>query len=409
MPTCTARRRLHAPSHGLRVFVGFGLLAFTNALLPAIVFAASYLIIPFPAPIVLLIQAAPAALVKLSLPRFLSKIPPPLRPLLLAIAWFTAAIVTAATPPNVPPLVRILMSVLASSSAAAADVCFMTTIRPPRYHSALAGWAVGSSLGNAAAAIMPFYLTIHLGRFLRSSVDYVNYLILIFLLAYFVVLPWNLAAPADPTVLGDKPAVLSVNNLGPPLPRQPANCTMLQRVRHGFIKPLIGPYILPLALASMLQSAMIPGVGRAQKLTPAFTSFTAFKAAHGLALHLGSLVTRTSILFVRIHKHGFLFAAMVVSVLASLAGAATLTFSDICTLILPLVTGLAGGAIYINIFGKAMEHLSTESLAEFEWSLACISAAETIGILIGSLYGSFIEAQLCSQPFALGRWCTSPR
>ncbi|PHH66614.1 hypothetical protein CDD81_6451 [Ophiocordyceps australis] len=388
------------------------MLGFTNTLLPAIVFAASYLIIPFPASIVLLIQAVPAVVVKLVLPHFLFFIAPPLRPLLLAIAWFAAAIVTAATPPNVPPLVRILMCVLASIAAAAADVCFITSIRRHRYPSALAGWAFGSALGNAAAAVMPFYLTIHLGRFLRTSVEYINYLILAFFLAYFVILPWNLAAPVDAGILGDKSAVdVSGNDLKPLLPRETSYWNLSLRFRHGLglVKPLARPYILPLGLASMLLSSMTPGLGRAQSFTPAFTSFTAFKAAHGLAAHFGSLVARTSILFTRLQKHRFLFAAMVVSVLVSLAGAIFVALSDIFTLLLALVTGLAGGAIYINIFAKAMEQLSTESSAEAEWSLGCISAGETIGVLMGSLYGSFIEAQLCSQSSGVGRWCTSTR
>ncbi|KAK2029828.1 hypothetical protein LX32DRAFT_652082 [Colletotrichum zoysiae] len=61
--------------HRIRTFSGFATIALANAVLARITHAANYLIIPYPQPVVILLELLPAALTKIFLPFIYGYVP----------------------------------------------------------------------------------------------------------------------------------------------------------------------------------------------------------------------------------------------------------------------------------------------------------------------------------------------
>lgn len=397
-----------------------------TTVLPFIISSASYLIIPYPRPLVILINSLPALAVKLLLPSLLLhlprrlplQLPSPIRhltrgaliPSFLAALFALTAFITASTPPNVPPPVRVAMTTLASAGAAAAEVFFLGRVR--RYGGnggpGLVGWGIGTGLGDVVCAVLPLALTVRLGLVLRDAVRSVYYLAALMLVAYFVVLPPS--HPLDSVIFTvEKKSRLDDGDLKPLMPGPSLLGTLGRRLQTSWklACPLVRCCMIPLFLASTLQSATYPGISRAQVQTPLFTNYNSFSTTYGLVTRLGALASRSFLPLFRVQKHKLLLATMsFLAALPLLAASSQLPPYTLVVFAPAFGVGLTGGLIYSNVFARSLEQLDHVAGADAEFCFGTVGAGETAGVLMGSLLGSLLEAQSCASGRGPSRkWC----
>ncbi|KAG8406684.1 hypothetical protein J3458_021020 [Metarhizium acridum] len=414
----TALRRPSAvfAGHDVRALVGFCLLGLANVVLPSIIFSSSYLIIPYSRPTVVLIEASSALATKVLLPHVLCHVAWWLRPCFLTACWILAAAVTAAAPPNVAPPIRILMTMLASASAAAGEISFLSQMR---YYGrwGLAGWGVGTGIGGVVVAVMPHVLTYGMGMVLRDSLHCVYYLVGILLAAHFVVLP---PAPL-PRISTKSPwTTPTLNDEEENIPLAPERripkptATLRSRAKRSLtlVRPLLVKFILPMFVASSVQAFVFPASIRLQPMSASLGAFAHFKAAFGAAFRMGDFVARSLLLLFQWKQLYPLFVLLGVSSGLQLINLFFLIASSaFLLLLLASSVGVAGGAIYMAVLSAVLNYIENDArLADADFCIGMVSSGETGGMMLGSLLGGLMEMSYCaSDTGARGRWCTSTR
>ncbi|KAL7921041.1 Batten's disease protein Cln3 [Trichoderma austrokoningii] len=396
-----------------RVFSAFGIFGFANTLLPHIIFSGLYLIIPFPRPIVLIIELLPALAVELLFPHALGYIPHWVWPVLVANCWILATIVTNAAPPNVVAPIRTLIAILASASTATGRVFFSSQLSIYG-KTALAGWGTGIAAGSVVRDILPTVLTIYANMVLRYCVGYAYCLLLAIVAAYFLILPSppmqyeleNSAAKGKFTS-GIEDQKLSL------LPGELSSANMsfwarFYRNMHLLGNKLFRLCINPLLLVTAVQILVSPGTTRASIMLPIFSRYSAFSTAHGLTFQLGNLLARSTALLFRTRRPKLIFALLVFCTTATILNTAFLLTANAYFLFSSLFAiGWLGGMMYMNIFGAAMDYLGRNPETDAEFTLGSIGIGETAGTLIGSLAGVTFDTQLCGLAKRNGRWCSA--
>lgn len=362
----------------------------------------------------LIIQIVPAFIIKLGLPHLIGYVPQKLRPILLASFWTLAAVVTAACPPNVTPLFRTLMTLLASASAAATEVSCLG--RLPYYgRSALVGWGIGTGAGNLASSVAPFIWTAHMGHQIRAAIGYVYYFIGFILCAYYIVLPEPMES--ESTLNGQLSKSDEVNRaqssslLIQEPQTQPKRLASRIQQNLDILGEIQHPYIMLLLVSAASQSMLAPGINRGHAVFRGFRSFESFVASHNLAFHLGGFISRSSILVLRIRNIERLQRCLIIASIVCLLGVVGNILPSVILLhgLLSCV-GVLAGATYINAIASTWDYLTTNSPENTEFGLSAVGLGESTGLLGGSLVACFIESQMCtSGPFLGMRWCTDPK
>lgn len=304
---------------------------------------------------------------------------------------------------------------LAAASAGAGEVSFLAQTR---YYGrwGLAGWGVGTGISGVVVAVMPHVLTSGMGLFLRSAVNFVYFLVCVMLAAYFLVLPpvqlprigtrMRLADPSmdeeDGILLTPDGHVLKATDIL----RSKAKRSL------SLAQPLLIKFIIPMFIAFTLQSFIYPASIRLQPMSMPPGTFTQFKAAFGAAFQMGSLVSRSSLLFFRWKQLHPLFLLLGVSsgfqLINLLCFVASSPFS---VFLLASSVGVGGGAIYMTVYAAALDYTDAgTSLSDSDFCVGLISSSETGGMMLGSLLGAFMEIAYCgSDVGSRGRWCMSTR
>lgn len=367
--------------------------------MPFIVFSANYLIIPYPRWVVILIETLPALVTKLLLPHFLHRVPYWMRPLSAAACWILVAALTKAAPPNVAPPLRVLTSMLASSSAAAMDVSFLGMTR---YYgrAGLAGWGAGVGAGALFCAVLPFVLTVWMEAFLRSFIDCIYALAGTLLFAFFVLLP---GAPVNyPDTRRRKDVEEGELLIYDPLEELSRLLSVDNRL--DLVQSMVRPLMMPLFTAFATQAIVFPGIARALPASPGFDSFFSFLTTYGFAFQLGDFASRALTPLLRPRNTRLAFLAINLSAVALLANATfSLSASPVLVCLLAWCAGLAGGAVYMIVLGQVLEEMAAEPGVNQEFCLQVVGAGETGGLLVGGLLGVALERSLCGE--MSGRWC----
>lgn len=385
------------------------IIGFANVILSSIIFASSYLIIPYSRPVVILIQVLPALVTKLLAPHILYYIPWKLRPVIQTTCWSLAAFLASITPPNVPAVYRILIVMLASATAAATEVSCLGYLRHFG-RAGLAGWGIGTGVASLIWAVTPYIMSVSMRVMLRSAVDYLHYFIGATLVANYVIVrrPPVFTTTTIDTIKYDARATEEDGAFVVQEPHiEPKTWT--SRLEHNLrlLDPIAKPYIRSLYFAFTMQALVAPGVARAYGQSGVFGSFETFYAMYNLAFQAGNLLSRSTILLIRFRRLGLLTSLLAVLVAIMLSNGVAMAVSS-PFLVLPVLffTGLVGGALYANIFASALEQMAADTPADAEFGLGAISAGETAGTLSGSLLAALVEQSLCSVDGGNGaRWC----
>ncbi|KAI3574250.1 batten's disease protein Cln3 [Fusarium oxysporum f. sp. albedinis] len=386
-------------------YLGFAILGLVNAIVPFIVHSANYLIIPYPRWIVLLIETLPALATKLLMPHILHRVPYWMRPLTIGAGWIIVAIVTNVTPPNIAPPLRILTSVLGSTSAAAMEVSFLGMLR---YYGrvGLAGWGAGVGAGAVFCAILPFVLTVWLESFLRDFIDCIYALTGAMLVAFFVILP---GAPVNYPHAQQEASKVDVEDafLLAQDPVEQLSRMLSTRNRLNLTKAMIRPFMMPLFGAFAIQALAYPGISRALPLPTSYTSFFSYFTTYGLVFQLGNFISRTHTLLLRPTSTKAAFTVIGASTFILLANSIFLIFStEVFVGLLAFGAGLGGGAVYMAILDRVLQDKSFESGINLEFGLQVVGAGETAGVIIGGLLGVMLESLMCGGTFTTTkRWC----
>ncbi|KAF9873563.1 golgi integral membrane protein [Colletotrichum karsti] len=378
------------PFHSLTNVWGCQSVGLANTVLPAIIYAANYLIIPYPRAVVTLIELLPSIAVKLSLPFVIHRVPCRVRPLVVAICWLIAKKVADDTPPNVLPPVRIAMSLLSSVSAAVMEVSCLGMIGHSGMH-ALVGWGFGTGVGLVSNAVWPFMLTHKAGKVLRSATGGVYYLVALLMFSHFVVLPQRLTkwegghrqerAHDDDE---ERRSFIEGGRHG----RRPSGSGSTE-TRAQLLHGLVRPNMLPLFAASMLLFLQ-QGITRTLDGS-VFGTFSRFAATYGVSLHLGTLVARSSVNLFPVRNLRLSLVALVTVAVFAFFNAVFLV-SIYFAFFLAFLAGLSSGSVYINVLAKVME--GTRDLNDREFSLGVVTAADAGGIATGGLLSAFLEGKM---------------
>ncbi|KAK1982213.1 batten's disease protein Cln3 [Colletotrichum cereale] len=408
MPACSLENS--------RIFWGFALIGLSNTVLPSIIHAANYLIIPYPRHVVVIIELLPALLTKLSLPFVVHRVPRRVRPLVVAACWLLAKRVADDTPPNVLPPARIATTVLASVASAATEVCCLGMVG----HAgapALAGWGFGTGAGLLQNAVWPFLLTYGAGEALRSATAYVYHLVAVLLVSHFILVPQNLTKRGkkndddddDDDERGkdreDASAEEGRSFLGrredAPRPNSPWGTGRKFRTLRGLARSDMFPLVVASASLSLLQH------GLARPLDgSAFETFSRFLATYGAAIHLGTLLGRSSIRFLPARNLRLHVVALSVWTAVAFFNAVFLV-STYIAFFLAFLIGLAGGSLYVNVLARVREE--RKGRLDRELSLGLVTAGDTGGVMVGGVVGAFLETAMCGSLVSGKRWCRRSR
>ncbi|KAK1974538.1 batten's disease protein Cln3 [Colletotrichum cereale] len=391
----------------VRIFLGFALIGLANAILVRVSHAANYLIIPYPQAAVLLLELLPPALTKLFLPFVFAYIPRNVRPVLLAGLWLLVKVVVSATPPNVLPPVRVLMTLLAACTSAATELCCLDLIR--RYgRLGLVAWAIGTSLGQMANATWPLVLTSSMRMTLREGTGYMYQLVATILFAYFFVLPRSNL----PTGIGevgldnrDSASYYETSMMDATLTTQDKGSRKSTR-NSGMLSAVTIKYLPTLLLASAAQAMVFPGAALALDGS-SFSSLLSWTSALAFALHLGNFTARLSAVSLRLGNHRVVLILLAWMVALLLADSIFFLGASWVVLSVAFGSGLLGGAVYIEVFDGVFKAVSGHS--DCVLSLGVISAVDTIGSLLGGLVALLWEAAICNMTVDPGRFCHRSR
>ncbi|OHF03795.1 hypothetical protein CORC01_00657 [Colletotrichum orchidophilum] len=378
-----------------------------NIILARISHAANYLIIPYPKAVVLLLELLPSVLAKLFLPFFFGYIPQNVRLVLLAGLWVLIKVVVSATPPNVLPPVRVLMTLLAASSSAATELCCLDLVR--RYgRLGLVAWASGTSLGQMANATWPLVLTSSMGMTLRDGTGYMYPLVFAILFAYFVILPRSYLATGHGELDLDKRDSASYYDIS----MMKVTTTIPDKVSRnsarnpGMLATATVQYLPTLLLASSAQAMVFPGFALALDGS-SFFSLLSWTSALAFTLYTGNFTARLSAILIRLGNHRVVLILSAWMVALLLADSIFFLGSSWLVLGVALGSGLLGGAVYIEVFDGVLKSVADQS--DCLLNLGIVSAGDTMGTLLGGLIGLLWEAAICNMTVDTGRFCHRAR
>ncbi|KAF4806961.1 Protein BTN1 [Colletotrichum siamense] len=379
----------------VRTFLGFACLGLANTILPAIIYAANYLIIPYPRAVVTLIELLPCVVVKFSLPFVIHRLPCRTRPLVVAACWLVAKKVADDTPPNVLPPVRIAMSVLASVSASVMEVSCLGMVGHSGVH-ALAGWGFGTGAGMVSNAVWPFVLAHKAGKVLRSATGGVFYLVALLVLAHFAILPQNLTkwAGRQDRDREERQSCLEAGQ------HRRRSGSVSMRAKLHILLGLARSDMLPLFAASLLLFLQ-QGVTRTLDGS-VFGTFSRFAATYGVSLHLGTFLARSSVTFYPLRNLRAPLAVLTAVSILAFFNAVFLVSTNL-SFALAFATGLSSGLVYITVLVRIMEE--TRDANDREFSMGIVTAGDAGGMVVGSLFGAFLELEMCSYLLSGRRWC----
>ncbi|GKT48479.1 protein BTN1 [Colletotrichum spaethianum] len=392
-----------------RAFWGFALIGLANTILPSIVHAANYLIIPYPRHVVILIELLPVLLTKLSLPFIIHRIPCRIRPLVVAVCWFIVKRIVDDTPPNVLPPVRIVNAVIASVASTATEVSCLGMIG----HAgapALAGWGFGTGAGLLENAVWPFLLTYGAGKVLRSATGYIYYLIAMLLVSHFIILPQNLtkrgkmkdergkdregaSAEEGRSFLGRDESASRSNS--------PVGISRTFRTLCGLMRSDMLPLFAASASLSLLQYGLarpLDGSG--------FETFSHFYTTYGMSMYLGTWMGRSSIRFLPVRGLKLHLVALGVWAVVAFINAIFL-ISTYIAFLLAFLVGFAGGSLYINVLARVREDRRDQG--DRELGLGLVTAGDAGGGIVGGVLGAFLETAMCGSLVSSSRWCHRSR
>lgn len=362
----------------------------------------TYLILTFPRAAVALITLLPNLVVKVLLPYFMSSFPTRARPIIVSACFLATTLLAIASPPNVPPPMRLLVCILAEVTSAATEVALLGSIQEFG-RSSLQGWSVGSGVGYLVCAIWPFVWTFKMGYTLLEGTPYGIHLA-IALFGAFYLIP---GAKSDTT--GSKDGLLQPDTRAAEAESTKKELVCLFESGTNISPNLLKPYMVILYAVAVMQSFIVPGISRA---TPRGSSedFEASATTTNASLALGILLGRSSFLS---YPVGDLRPLVTVEASISVAIMLNDVFifygGDVLSHLWALLLGILSGIIYINVYGHALESLSRDAPTQARFGLSFIGCSEVLGLLVGNLTGCVIESRLCAEPeSAIGRWC-SPR
>ncbi|KAK1958861.1 hypothetical protein LY78DRAFT_646930 [Colletotrichum sublineola] len=377
--------------------------AFANAVLARIAHAANYLIIPYPQPVVILLELLPAAVTKLFLPFVYGYVPKNARFVLITGAWILVNTVVSATPPNVLPPVRVLMTLLAACSSAATELCCLDLIRDYG-RLGLIAWAAGTSLGQMANATWPLVLTSFMGKTVREGTGYMYQLVAIILLAYYVFLPRNCLPTGAETDLSNRDAESNYKNMSL---LEAASTTPDKVARKSGRQPrqisvVTRQYLPALLITSAAQAMVYPGISLALDGS-SFSSLLSWTSSLAFALSFGSFVARLSAMSLRLGNHRVVLVLLAWTVVLLLADSIFFLDSSYVVICVALCSGLLGGAIYVEVFDGVLQAVSDHP--DFLIAIGMISAGDTLGSLLGGWVGFVWETTVCNMTVDRGRFC----
>ncbi|KAK1638906.1 batten's disease protein Cln3 [Colletotrichum phormii] len=391
-----------------RTFLAFALLGLANTILPFLIHAANYLIIPYPRHIVILIEVAPVLLTKLTLPFIIHRIPCRIRPLLVAVVWVILKRIADDTPPNVPPPTRIATTMIASAASAAMEVSSIGMIGHAGLPG-LAGWGFGTGAGSLENAIWPFMLTYGAGKLLRSATTYIYYAVALLLVAHFLVLPQRFSKRGTKNARGkqredasaEEGQIFLWHDGSRSRTANPSN----ERSGLQIFCSLIQSEMLPLFIASAAMSLSQYGLARPLDGS-AFETFAHFYTTYGMALHLGVWIGRSSLQFLPVRNLRLHMTALCVWTMLAFFNAVFLISPHLAFFLVFLI-GLAAGSVYVNVLARLVGE-GRETAAR-EVSLGFVTAGDAGGLLVGGVVGSLLEMAMCRSLVDGKRWCHKAR
>ncbi|KAK1566156.1 uncharacterized protein LY79DRAFT_584976 [Colletotrichum navitas] len=402
MDTTSQRDDWHVTRHRIRTFIGFASIALANAVLARITHAANYLIIPYPQPVVILLELLPAVLTKLFLPFIYGYIPQNARIALVTGAWTVVKTVVSATPPNVLPPVRVVMTLLAASSSAATEILCLDLIRGYG-RLGLIAWAAGTSLGQMANAIWPLVLTSFMGMTVREGTEYMYRLVAIILLAYFAILPRNCLPTGSETDLSNRDTGGYNKNTSLLETTSTSNkVTGIFGHQIRQVSVVSRQYLHILLATSAMQAMVFPGISLALDGS-SFSSLLSWTSALAFSLSFGNLTARLSAMSLRLGNHRIALILLAWTVALLLADSIFFLGSSFVVLSVALCSGLLGGAIYVEVFDGVLQALSDHP--DCILAIGIIGAGDTLGSLLGGWIGFLWEATVCDMTVDRGRFC----
>ncbi|KAI9870732.1 MAG: G1/S-specific cyclin cln3, partial [Pleopsidium flavum] len=390
-----------------RVCIAFWLFGLINNVLYVIILSAALdLVGPgVPKSVVLLADVIPSFLMKLCAPYFIHVIPYPVRIILFVILSMWGMLLIALTPAHTDGgtiSTKMVGVVLASLSSGGGELSFLglTHFYGP---FSLAAWGSGTGGAGLIGAGAYAVATTSLGLSVKTSLLTSSLLPIIMLLSFFFILPRGPLKHAGKQLMSQR-HVPALDEGIPDLDHEPEEAETehetlltssaqtgppmkaLSGVRHtnnpwmGFrsnlkrSSTLFFPYMLPLLLVYIAEYTINQGVAPtllfSLRQTP-FKHYRAFYPTYNAIYQVGVFISRSSILFFRIHN---LYAPSFLQMLnlALLTLHALFNFIPNVYIIFVIVfwEGLLGGLVYVNTFAEITDGVRKE---DREFSLGATS------------------------------------
>ncbi|WAQ85696.1 hypothetical protein PtA15_6A324 [Puccinia triticina] len=395
----------------------FGLL---NNVLYVIIIAAALDLVPpdVPTGLILLADITPALLVKIVWPYLLrGAIQYPQR-ILSCSALSFLGIITIALFSAVP--IRLLGIALASLASGLGEMTFLqlSTRYPGR--PGLSWFASGTGAAGVAGAAL-WWLLRHLG--LPTALAISSVLPICLSLTYFFLLPPPSQA-ASPHLDAGYAVVPDTDRPDAPPLKPPEELALPDKLRLA--RPLLIPYMLPLFAVYFAEYTINTGVAPTLLYPPpkpqahpvfslVFKSLRDYYPFWQLTYQIFVFFSRSSMAIFRfpalprrLIPMPSLLQLLILGTLVLEASSAILTRIVSVDWIYPLVfalislEGVCGGLAYVSAYywlGRDGHHLDHEK----EFRIACVGFADTFGILLASLFSSWLEPRLCAIQVSHGR------
>ncbi|EXF74889.1 hypothetical protein CFIO01_04217 [Colletotrichum fioriniae PJ7] len=388
-----------------RTFLAFALIGLANTILPSLIHASNYLIIPYPHHIVILIEVAPVLLTKLTLPFIIHRIPCRIRPLLIAVVWVILKRIADDTPPNVPPQIRIATTVVASAASAAMEVSCLGMIGQAGLPG-LAGWGFGTGAGVLENAVWLFLLTYGAGKLLRSATTYVYYSVALLVVAHVIILPQRfLKRGTKNDARGKQREDASAEEGQSFLWHGGIDGSNHERSRFETLRNLIRSEMVPLFTTSAAISFSQYGLARPLDGT-IFDTFAHFFTTYSMALQLGVWIGRSSLRFLPAQNLKLHLTALCVWTAVAFFNAVFLVSTHLAFFLVFLI-GLAAGSVYVNVLARLVGEGRDTVVRKV--SLGFVTVGDAGGALVGGVMGALLETAMCRSLVDSRRWCRRAR
>ncbi len=163
------------------------------------------------------------------------------------------------------------------------------------------------------------------------------------------------------------------------------------------------PFLLVYVAEYSINQGVSPTLLFPLEQTP-FKHYRAFYPTYNAIYQSGVFISRSSILFVRLHNL-YLPSWLQVLNLVVLILQALFNFIPSVWMIFAIIfwEGLLGGAVYVNTLAEISETVREE---EREFSLGAVTVSDSAGICIAGFLGMALEVALCGYQVRNGRdWC----